>query len=610
MDDHRQIGEPIAPRGPDSVSAVAYGVLEGRPAAVLAGSGLTVWDLRDRLRISRIVGAKIRPYPSWRSPGGAFGAVACTRLEGRLVAVTGSYDGTVRIWDVLSCEQIGEPLCGHESVIRSVACGVLHGRPAVLTVGDDCTVRIWDLASREQVGQPLTGHTDVACGLLDGRPIAVSASSDQTVRVWDLNVPAPVGTPLAGHDDRVGAVALAMVAGRLVAVSGGDGTLRVWDLRTCRQVGPPLFDGRNSGLISSVACGTLHGRPVALTAYRDGIVRVWDLEEHRRMGFDAPARFAAELPMRWTDPANGDVYDLSRPPIDEEGGEWEYLDFDGFEPIVAQQPVDRYVTLGISHAHFGANFCDVVTPGPRRWHTRSVRSIGRQYYEFQITDGRVLSKEQKAVLAERYPLAKLTKTRMIVDYDPRHDDMFCKLEADVWEETLRTSEFDELMRTYFDSYLEFKGCNDPALEFQVSGEYPQFPAVGGQCLQFRLPAALLAPAALSPYLARDVFNGLSSRVEGNDVFIGFYHHEEYYDFVDWDERPDARLKPLLPLRADLANGDLSSAYIGWLKAVQETKDRDDLEPPPRPATFQAMSPQLRALAGFLDLNSWARERLP
>ena len=56
------------------------------------------------------------------------------------------------------------------------------GRPIAVTGSEDATVRIWDLTTGTPVGDPLTGHTGavgaVATVVLpDGRPLAVTGSA-------------------------------------------------------------------------------------------------------------------------------------------------------------------------------------------------------------------------------------------------------------------------------------------------------------------------------------------------------------------------------------------------------------------------------------------------
>ncbi|GAA2753377.1 WD40 repeat domain-containing protein [Kitasatospora cinereorecta] len=263
----------------NTVSAVACTVLDGRPVAVTAS-----WD--DTVRVWDLTTGRAVGEPLTGHTGSVF-AVACTVLDGRPVAVTGSWDDTVRVWDLATSRAVGEPLTGHTHPVEAVACTVLDGRSVAVTGGRDGTVRVWDLATGRAVGEPLTGHTDtvsaVACTVLDGRPVAVTGSWDGTVRVWDLTTGRPLGEPLTGHTDTVSAVACTVLDGRPVAVTGGlDRTVRVWDLTTGRAVGEPLTGHTNT--VTAVACTTLDGRPVVVTGSWDETVGVWDLATGRAVG--------------------------------------------------------------------------------------------------------------------------------------------------------------------------------------------------------------------------------------------------------------------------------------------------------------------------------------
>ena len=129
------------------------------------------------------------------------------------------------------------------------------------------------------MGHPLTGHAgvvwSVAVGVLEGRPVLVSGSGDHTVRVWDLASGDPLGHPLTGHPGVVWSVAMGVLEGRPVVVSGSGRTVRVWDLASGDPVGEPLTG--HAGAVNSVAVGELEGRPIVVSGSGDHTVRVWDL---------------------------------------------------------------------------------------------------------------------------------------------------------------------------------------------------------------------------------------------------------------------------------------------------------------------------------------------
>jgi WD40 repeat protein len=79
-------------------------------------------------------------------------AVACVQLDGRPTAVTGSWDHTVRVWDLASGIPVGL-LTGHSAPVTAVTCVQLDGHPTAVTSARDHTVRIWDLRTRLSIGR-------------------------------------------------------------------------------------------------------------------------------------------------------------------------------------------------------------------------------------------------------------------------------------------------------------------------------------------------------------------------------------------------------------------------------------------------------------------------
>ncbi|MEV6360486.1 caspase, EACC1-associated type [Nocardia asteroides] len=195
--------------------------------------------------------------------------------DGRALASAGA-DKTVRLWDIATRQQIGEPLTGHTDVVSSVAFRI-DGR-ALATASVDGTVRLWDTTTRQQIGALATHSQALHVAFSpDGRTLA-AAANNKTVRLWDLTTGAERAV-LAGHTDNVSEVAFSP-DGRTLATAGVDRTVRLWDTAGWQQIGDPLT-GHTEALYA--VAFSPDGSTLATTGM-DATVRLWDTTTWQPIG--------------------------------------------------------------------------------------------------------------------------------------------------------------------------------------------------------------------------------------------------------------------------------------------------------------------------------------
>lgn len=188
--------------------------------------------------------------------------------------VSGSLDGTVRLWNILSREQAAvlelnrpvyavrfKPQSDHEVYVCS----------------NHKAIELWDLQTKKKLKEYSGMTFQVRCMDLseDGTRL-VAGGRDRTVRIWDTET-AELLTTLEGHDGPVNSVAMLSEdrfnpLGGYVVSGSDDATVRYWDVQQQKELS--CFRGH----IEPVRCIAISPRnQFAVSGSDDGTIRRWKL---------------------------------------------------------------------------------------------------------------------------------------------------------------------------------------------------------------------------------------------------------------------------------------------------------------------------------------------
>ncbi|KAF9451217.1 WD40 repeat-like protein [Macrolepiota fuliginosa MF-IS2] len=174
------------------------------------------------------------------------------------VLITGSYDRTVRVWNMETGTEL-HCLKGHTRAVRALQ----FDEVKLITGSMDNTIKVWDWRGGKCI-RTLTGHTEgVVCLNYDSNVLA-SGSVDATIKVWNLRTGGAF--TLRGHSDWVNSVQLwdSNPTSGGSGISGGPATL----------LDCPTVAGSNQPCSLQIDPGKM-----LFSASDDGTIRLWDLTQ-------------------------------------------------------------------------------------------------------------------------------------------------------------------------------------------------------------------------------------------------------------------------------------------------------------------------------------------
>ncbi|ETO22761.1 mycorrhiza-induced NACHT/WD40-repeat domain protein, NWD [Reticulomyxa filosa] len=181
--------------------------------------------------------------------------------------VSGSWDGTIRFWDVNSGQEI-KILEGHSSVINDV-----HFSPdgqTVVSSSKDQTVVIWDVKSGKKIIELENHSHNVTRAQFSSDALSVvSCSRDKTILIWNVKS-GTVEQQLDGHNSAVNDVKFSPDGQTIVSCSESK-TIRLWDVKFGMEIQKLQW---HSNYVTGVDFSS-DGNAIASCSI-DKTIRLWD----------------------------------------------------------------------------------------------------------------------------------------------------------------------------------------------------------------------------------------------------------------------------------------------------------------------------------------------
>lgn len=185
---------------------------------------------------------------------------------GRLAS--GSFDHSVRVWDVATQRELLKVENAHTAEVVSVT-ALTDSNDTFASASVDRTIKVWDTATGA-LCCTLTGHTrKITCLVAMPHGLLASASMDKSIRLWDVAGKREIAC-MTGHAYTI--VALVALLNDRLASADHDGKIKLWNAKTQTEI------CEMSGHKSPVTALIELPNELLATGSRDRTIRLWNQE--------------------------------------------------------------------------------------------------------------------------------------------------------------------------------------------------------------------------------------------------------------------------------------------------------------------------------------------
>ncbi len=230
-------------------------------------------DLLSNNQLNTFSLCKIKKFENKKTFKGHSSAVNCVAVLPNGNVISGSTDGTLKVWDIHSrtlLSSFGASLKTLRGHMGSVYCVAVLPNGNAISGSEDETLKVWDVSSGACLRTFQRAHRHfISCVAVLPNGNVISSSWDNKVRVWDINSGVCLQVFGEPHYDSIRCVAI-LPNGNVITGSGDD-TLKVWDpkLGVCLQT--------LKGHISRVTCLAVHPNGNVISGSLDKTLKVWDI---------------------------------------------------------------------------------------------------------------------------------------------------------------------------------------------------------------------------------------------------------------------------------------------------------------------------------------------